>query len=444
MIGNWMALAVLSLFSGSRAQEAEPPQGQWLNWRGPGNCGAATGCRPPLAWSSDRNVRWRAPVPGRGAATPIVLSDRVVLLTAVETDEERAPAPAKPLRQRNNQGDRPPRPPPSFVHDFFVLCYSRADGSLLWSTKVNSELPHEGHHRHGSYAAGSAVSDGKRIYAYFNSYGLYALDLDGEVLWEQDFGHLTYDRGEGASAALHGNTLILQRDHRGPSEVIAVDTDSGDVRWRKERDEGANRSTPAIAEIGERPQAVLYGRTACGYDLETGEVLWSVETPSAGSIASPIVADGMAFLYAANGRSKFFAALNLTEASGDQVPVLWSEGRQIPQIASPAYHDGVLYAIKGDSTQLSAYDARTGTVLAGPQRLELGTIYSSVVVAKGRLYITDREGVTLVLRREEGEFKVLRRNELGEEAASSMALADDQIFLRGSQHLYCLANSADS
>ena len=147
----------------------------------------------------------------------------------------------------------------------------------------------------------------------------------------------------------------------------------------------------------------------------------------------------MVFLYSSTQQSKFFGALDLRAAQGDCTESLaWQVQRDVPHVASPACHRGILYALKSNDAILSAFDARTGERHFGPQRLRLGTIYSSLIAAGDHVYITDREGSTLVIRHGT-EYREVLRNELGEPVRSSMAVAGNELFLRGQEHLYCIA-----
>ena len=91
------------------------------------------------------------------------------------------------------------------------VAIDRETGSTRWSTTVREEVPHEGTHRTGSMAAGSPITDGAHLYAFFGSRGLYCLDLDGNVKWENDLGNQTTRNsfGEGASPALYGDTIVV-------------------------------------------------------------------------------------------------------------------------------------------------------------------------------------------------------------------------------------------
>ena len=172
----FMTLTVLSGIIGEAEAEADR---FWPTWRGPMSTGVAPGADPPVEWSETTNIRWKVEIPGRGSSSPIVWGDRVFLLTAVPVGVD-AKAGAGPV------GLYPDR-----VHEFTVIAYDRADGSVAWRQVAREEQPHEGTHRqNGSWASGSAVTDGEYLFAYFGSRGLYCYDLDGNLVWDVDLGNM--------------------------------------------------------------------------------------------------------------------------------------------------------------------------------------------------------------------------------------------------------------
>ena len=204
----------------------------WPQWRGPLANGVAPNANPPVAWSEMKNVRWKIPLPGQGHSSPIVFGDRVYLMAAAAVGPTQKPvfdsAPgvhdSVPVTQR---------------HQYLVLAMNRSDGQIVWQKVVHEEWPHEGGHNTGSPASNSPVTDGKFIYAFFGSRGLYCLDLNGTVKWQKELGKMQtlHAHGEGSSPVLHGNSLIACWDHEGASFLYAFDKRSGQQLWRVARDE---------------------------------------------------------------------------------------------------------------------------------------------------------------------------------------------------------------
>ena len=160
-----------------------PNAEQWGQWRGPLGNGVATHADPPLTWSEDKNVRWKTALPGSGNSSPVVWADQIFLTATIPHGVEQDP----PVGHRPGAHDNTLKVRKS---RFVVIAIDRKDGQILWQTTVRDQVPHEGHHLTGTYASASPITDGKQVFAFFGSNGLYCLDLKGKVLWEKDLGDM--------------------------------------------------------------------------------------------------------------------------------------------------------------------------------------------------------------------------------------------------------------
>jgi outer membrane protein assembly factor BamB len=174
------------------------------------------------------------------------------------------------------------------------------------------------------------------------------------------------------------------------------------------------------------------------YDLETGELIWHSKGLTMNPIPSPVAADGMVFAtsgFAGND----LKAVRLADARGDitgSSAIVWSLNRDTPYVPSPLLYDGLLYLLKTNSGILSVFDAKTGAPHYQLQRLpKLGEVFSSPVGAAGRVYVTDRDGTTVVIRHGP-KFEVLATNHLDDGFDASPALVDNEIYMRGYKYLY--------
>ena len=412
----------------------------WSQWRGPLATGVAPHGDPPLEWNEGTNVRWKVEVPGKGSASPIVWGDRIFVLSAVGTSEVVEGA-ADRASSGRGRGRRMGTPRPTEVQEFVVYAISRDDGSLLWRQVARRELPHEGMHPTNTFASHSAVTDGEYVYAYFGSRGLYCYDLDGNLIWQKDLGDMNkrLGFGEGSSPALHGNRLVIIWDHEGQSFIVALDKHSGDELWRTDRDESTSWTTPLVVEHGGRAQVVTSATNQVrSYDLATGELLWEDAGLTPNAIPSPVAADGIVFV-TSGFRGNALRAIHLEEARGDisdSEAIVWEYDRDTPYVPSPLLYGTNLYFLKSNAGILSSFDAKSGQKHFGPQRLDgIGDIYASPVGAAGRVYITDRDGNTLVI--EDGaEFRILAHNSLDDGFDASAAIVDREIYLRGRRFLY--------
>lgn len=429
------ALALAALTPARAGQPAEAER-YWPQWRGPYQNGASLTATPPVEWSETTNVRWKTEIPGLGAATPVVWGDRLFLLTAVPVgvpDEE----------QHDYRGALPERD----VHRYVVLAFDRHDGSVVWRRVAGERRPHEATHASaGTYASSSAITDGEHVVAFFESNGLYVYDMDGNPVWSKDLGdkRVLTEGGEGATPVLHGNHLVVVWDHNDQSYIVAFDKRTGAELWRTARDELDTWATPIVVEHAGRAQVVTNGWSRVrSYDLETGELVWHTTGLTPLTIPSPVAGGGMVFVTSGfNGA--VLKAISLIDARGDITDtgaVVWTHDRDTPYVSSPLFYGGALYFTKYVHGILSVFDAEAGTPLYGPQRMAgVRNVMASPVAADGRVYVTGRDGTTVVIRHG-ATYEVLATNQLDDQFSASLALVGGDLYMRGDTYLYCIAES---
>lgn len=444
-----VALAVAAAPSAWPAGSARPSDLQrfWPQWRGPLGSGVAPHARPPLTWSEGQNVRWKVEVPGQGSSTPVVWGDLLFVTAAVPAGGPRSsptPEVASPPRAPADPASPPARRLPTVAPEgplaFRVLAYEREGGKLRWATTVREEIPHEGTHKDGSFAAASPVTDGERVYAFFGSRGLYALDMAGKTVWEKDLGDMTIKLGfgEAASPALFGDRLVVNWDHEGESFIAAFDSRTGREVWRAPREERTTWATPVIVPHGGTAHVVTSATNRVrAYDLANGRLLWEAPGLTQNAIPTPVTDGGV--LYLTSGfRGNALFALKLAEAKGDVTgtsAILWRYDQDTPYVPSPLLYAGGLYFLKSNSAILTRLDAATGAKQFSARLEGLENVYASPVAADGRVYVAGREGATAVLQAGP-ELKVLAVNRLEDGFDASPALVDGDVFLRGRRHLY--------
>ena len=251
---------------------------------------------------------------------------------------------------------------------------------------------------------------------------------------------MKHGHGEGTSPALHENTLILNCDHEGQSYVMAIHSETGKEIWKKDRDEPTSWASPVIAHADNHPQVIILGTKAIrSYDLQTGEVIWSCRGLSHNVVASPIHADNT--LYAGSSYdTRAILAINTKGANGDITEtdrVLWRASQRPPYVPSPLLVNDRLYYLRHYQNILTQREAKSGKIPHPPIRLQgLLNIYSSPVAANGKIYISDQQGGTLVI--DQKTTTPLHLNRIDESINASLAISQNQIFIRGSKHLYCI------
>ena len=406
----------------------------WPHWRGPNGNGLVDRGDPPVEWSETKNIRWKVKIPGMGHATPIVWGDRIFVQTAVQTD-----------KAVENAGTGGPSTPP-FLFQYRVLALDRKNGKVLWEKTVREAHPHEGMHPTSSFASTSGTTDGERLYAYFGSQGLYCFDLDGNPKWEVDLGdtRIRSSWGEGSSPTIYGNTMVINWDHEGESFIVALDKRTGKELWRTARDEATSWSTPLVVKHGDKAQVIVSAsRRTRSYDLATGDLIWECGGLGSNVVPTPLYANGVVYVTSGH-RNPAMQAILLDKAKGDITgsdAVLWVIDQNTPYVSSPLLYGDRLYFLRNRNAILSCYNARTGEMVYGPQRLEgMKSVYASLVGVRNRVYIAGLEGTTLVIKNGP-EYEVVASNAIDEGIAASPVVVGDDLYLRGDQHLYCIAKN---
>jgi outer membrane protein assembly factor BamB len=364
-----------------------------------------------------------------------VWGDRIFLLTAI-------PVGVTGDAQHAARGGLPQRG----VHKFVVMAIDRNTGRTAWERVVREQEPHEASHvDNGSWASGSAVTDGQHVYAYFESFGLYAFTMDGQLVWEKDLGdkRMRSEFGEGSTPALYGDTLVIVWDHLNGdgSFIVALNKRDGSERWRVARDEIDTWATPLVLNVNGRPQAIVPAMNRIrAYDLENGAIVWEGDGLTMNPIPSPVHEDGLVVLMS-GFRGNDLRVVRVADAKGNidgTSAVAWSFDRDTPYVPSPVLVDGIVYFLKTNSGILSAFDAKTGKPHYQNQRLDaVPNVFSSPVAAAGRIYITGREGTTVVIKAGP-TFETLATNVLTDDIDSSPALVGRMMYVRSHKFLYAI------
>ena len=418
----------------------------WAHWRGPAANGVAPSAKPPTHWSEKNNIRWKVPIDGAGASTPIIWKDKIFLLSVVDTGKV-DPSLPRPEDQPKRVFDITH---PNTEFKFLVLCLDRKTGKELWRRVATRLIPREGTHRDNNYASASPTTDGERLYCWFGSAGLFCYDLNGNKIWERNLGEVKIGAslGEGCSPVLHKDKLVLLRDNRGQSTIQVLNAKNGETIWIKNRNTRNGWATPAVVEhegttqvitTASRPEAG--NRKTPGkvisYDLENGNVIWECSGLTDNAIPCPIVEDGVA--YCMTGYQGFSLLAVPISGKGEQSKnILWRGNLGTPYVPSAVLYDGLLYFTQSNQAILSCVDAKTGKVLMERTRIKgLSNIYASLTGAGNHVYVFGRYGKTAVIKRT-GKFDLVATNTLADRFDASPAVAGDQLFLRGHKFLYCI------
>ena len=429
-----MKVALALLLFLTFAWSAVPESAYWSYWRGPAADGMAVG-DAPLHWGDTQNIKWKANIPGRGHSSPVIWGDKIFVTTAVKTGPEpTTPAPKLPFGVSG----------PQVEHKFVVLCLDRKTGKTLWERTATTATPHEGHHpQYGSFASNSPVTDGKHVYAFFGSRGMYCYDMEGKLVWQKDYGiqmKMRMSFGEGMAPVISGDRLILVFDYEGDSFMSVLEKNTGKEIYRVNRDEKSNWAAPLVVDFGGRKQIVVDATNKVrSYDLETGKPIWECAGLGSNPIPQPVRQDDLVFAMTGHMNPNLMAIRLGRE--GDLAgtdAIVWSQTKGNSYTPSPVIHDNKLYVLT-DSGMLSCYNAKTGVPFYHQQRLPKAYSFkSSPVGADDKLYLASENEDVVVVRMGE-KFEVLATNTLTDQMfIATPAVMDGEIFLRGQNTLYCI------
>jgi outer membrane protein assembly factor BamB len=353
--------------------------------------------------ATGEHVAWKAPLPGRGPSSPIVVAGRVFVTASSGVRQDR-------------------------LH---VLCFDAQSGKQLWQRQlwatgstVNNPF--------GAVAANTPSSDGKRVFALFSSNDLACFDLDGNLQWLRGLGHehpaARNDVGMASSPVVTGTTVVVQLENQGDSFAAGIDAATGKTRWKIDRERGAIWSSPVLmrSKDGEKDRVLLHGRSKLTvHDPQSGKTVW--EYAAACSSISSSTTDGNCVYLPANG----LHALTL-DAAGGNVKRLWHDERLRSDNCSPVVHGSRVYVIKSPGILVCA-DAADGRML-WQLRLK-GPFWATPVLAAGRLYCVNHDGLVQVVELGK-EGKLVGSSQIDAAILASPAMADGAIYFRSDAHLW--------
>jgi outer membrane protein assembly factor BamB len=414
----------------------------WPQWRGPGGSGVSSERNLPAEWNVNKNIKWKTPIAGRGHSSPVVWGNKIFLTTAIEGDVVTG---AKAVTHIIDGQEflHPDSIGADRRHTFKVICINADTGKILWEQTAFEGTPYDNRHRKSSYASSTPVTDGKSVYAFFGTEGLFAYDMNGKLVWKADLGKLgTVGMGTGTSPILYENLIIVQCDEESgaASFIVALDKKTGKEVWRTARKVQASWATPMLVAGAKRTELITSGNEmVIAYDPATGKELWRHKGVDSNAIPSPVANQEMVFI-SAGFPAKVVMAINMG-ASGDLgESVVWKYAKGTAYVPSPILYGEYLY-LTTDRGILTCLDAKTGEVKYEGGRLPIpATFTASPIAFEGKILLTSEDGDTFVIKAGP-KHEILGTNSVGEPVYASPAVADGKIFIRGEKNIYCVHQS---
>lgn len=416
--------AVLLLAAYVLANVTSIARADWPNWRGPNGNGSISTGNFPTSWDAE-NVSWKFALPGKGSSTPIVSNDRIFVTT---------PADGKDA----------------------VLALDLA-GNQIWLTRLGPESA--ARHRLGSSCNASPVTDEKGIFVYFRSSRLVALELDGTVRWSNDlaasFGPEKLYWDQGTSPVVTDDHVILARMHEGDSWIAGFDKATGELRWQQKRNyevppENDNGyTTPVFFKHNGRPAFLIWGADhLTAHSAADGSLLWTCGgfnpdgTGQWPAIASPVLFRDLAIVPVGRDDRRDQGKMHAVrlDGSGDVTGThrMWQRDDVGVFVSSPVEYKGRIYLLRPRG-QIVCLDPDTGdTIWADSLPRGRGNYFASPMIASGVLYAAREDGVVFTARVED-KLEVVSENPMHEQIIATPVADNGRLFLRGDQHLFCVA-----
>jgi outer membrane protein assembly factor BamB len=433
------------------AADAPRPGSDWPQFRGISALGTAEGFRTPAEWNiaANKNVRWKARLPGLGLSSPVIWGNLLCVTTAVSGRKDSG------IKAGLYGNVEPVNDDTS--HEWRVACLDKRTGSIAWEHSTYTGVPRIKRHPKSTHANSTLATDGKHLVAFFGSEGLYGYNLKGKLLWKKDLGIL--DAGffvapqaqweTGSSPSIYDGVVIVQADVQKGSFLAAFDVATGRELWRSARNDVPTWSTPTVHNVDGQTQIVVNGmRHAGAYDFKTGKEIWRLSGGGDIPVPTPVVHDGLIYLTNAHGPAAPVYAIR-ANAKGDvslvggatrNHGVAWSQQRDGGYMCTPLVYRGLVYIVKFNGV-LSAFDAITGE-RKFQERLARGAaaFTASPVASDGKVYLANEDGQVFVIKAGP-TFELIAMNEMGAPVLATPAISEGRLYFRTSKELIAIGTT---
>lgn len=372
----------------------------WPWWRGQNRDGiAAADQNPPQTWSDTKNIIWEQPIPGRSHGAVTVLGDRLYLQTA---DKK-----AKPSKTQS------------------VVCLDRKSGKVVWTKDVFQDGFAKKINSKATHASNTIATDGKLLFVNFVNGGAAvttALDLDGNEVWQTKIGQYKVHQGYGSSPAIYHSLVIVSADTKAKGAIVGLKRTNGKEVWRIDRPAKPNYPSPIVLSVAGRDQLIMTGcDLVSGIEPLTGKSLWEVAGATTECVTSTVT-DGK-LIFTSGGYPKNHVSAVKGDGSGE---VAWQNGTRV-YVPSMLQKDGFLYAV-ADAGFAVCWNAATGEE-QWKGRLG-GTFTASPVMVGDVIYVTNESGETFLFNADSKAFKLIAKNQLGDEVFATPTICGGRIYMR--------------
>ncbi|MEJ6718943.1 MAG: PQQ-binding-like beta-propeller repeat protein [Akkermansiaceae bacterium] len=407
------SLLTLLVMATLLAGPAHADQNDWPWWRGPDRNGHANpNQKLPAGLNAEQDTLWVTTIPGKGHGSPIVVGERLYLVTAEGKAQTQS-----------------------------LLCFDRKTGKPVWSKVVHKGSFPKKINGKATHASTSPACDGERLFVNFmNDGAVYttAFDLAGTQLWQTRITDYIVHQGFGSSPAIYKDLVIVSADNKKGGAICGMRRSNGDIVWKVERPKMPNYVSPIICNIKGRDQMVFSGcEVVLSLDPATGKKLWERKGSTTETVTS-IVTDGER-VFISGGYPKNHVAAVEADGSGK---VVWNNISRV-YVPSMLVVDGHLYAVM-DGGSAMCWDSKTGErkwkgVLGG-------TFTSSPVLVGDDIHVINENGEYSVFKANPAKFERIHKGALGEQVFATPVICGGRFYARvvesvnneRVEKLYCL------
>jgi outer membrane protein assembly factor BamB len=420
------------------------PERQWPAYRGYMSSGVLNNANLPETFNLEKmvNIRWKVNIPGLGLSSPVIWDNKLFITTAISQGDNNGFLPGI-------YGDISPVKDNS-VHEWKVYCIDKNSGAMIWDRTAYKGIPKMKRHPKSTHANTSVATDGKFVVAFFGSEGLFCYDMNGNLLWEKNFGLLksvffmvkSAEWEFASSPIIYNGVLIIQCDVLENSFVAAYDVKTGKELWKTMRNEYPGWCTPNIYTNSGKTFVALNGyKHRGGYDFETGKEVWKMEGGGDIQIPTPIIGNGLIYFNSAHGRSSPIIAvkssavgdITLKENETTNEYIKWSLPRGGSYMHTLLLYNNHLYNVNWNGT-LICLDPNSGKEIYNAKLGKNKSFIASPVASDGKIYIIDEEGTVYIVK-DGDSFSQIAEIPLNDICLTAPAITDGAIIFRTQKYL---------
>jgi outer membrane protein assembly factor BamB len=373
----------------------------------------------PTIWNESKNVKWKTEIHGKGWSTPVILGDQIWLTTATEDGKK-----------------------------MYAVCLSKETGKILHDIPVLENEKVSWKNEMNTYATPSPVSADGYVYAEFGAYGTVCIEAkSGRIIWKRtDVSPENIPHGPASSPIIYKNLIILQHDATNTHIITALNRKTGATVWKVNRppefyedlreDWHKSHSTPIIIQVNGKDQLISEGSQLCQvFDPETGKEIWRVTYGGGdGTVSNPLFWNGIVFINTGNSKKELWAVKPDGKGDVTATNVIWKFKENVPGISTPVITNELIFMVNSKGI-LSCLDAKTGELI-WKEKLQGNYNFNSAPVSiEDKIYFTDMDGVTTVIKAEK-KFQVVGENKLEGKFIARPVVSENSLIMRSDTHIY--------